>query len=179
MQLLTDWIITVGRIGISPIPKTFQEEAVKAKGKTASAIVVIALAQTTGYLVAYPLLGADIHLFVLVGGLFLYPITFLFFVFCLHVLYKKLFNRKKEHYEELLYLITALYLPFIIINTAGEIWANQIVIWASWGIFLFLIGVILKTITKLNVWQTALVVFLGAILAFAGLYCIPFFSSVL
>jgi len=111
----------------------------------------------------------------------LIPIDFLFFVFCINLLYMRLFNRKKDYYNELLYLIVASFIPFIaILSLLAQVpILGEILFWTMLVYSLVLTVLAVKAVTKLEFGQSVLVVFLGSILAIGGFFCFPaFFASI-
>jgi hypothetical protein len=114
VDILRDWLITIGMIIIKPLPQTFITESKKAKGKLLSSILWLVLA----------VIALNVHDFFVRGNFsvslllfmaLLIPLDFLFFVFCINMLYMRLFNKKQDYYSELLYLIVAILIPFITI----------------------------------------------------------------
>lgn len=181
MDVLRDWLFTMSAIMIKPFPQTFIIESKKAKGKFSSATIWL----------VFIVISINIHVllvqnafsvFVLVFTILFLPLVFLFFVFCIHILYKRLFNRKKDCYTELLYLIVGIFTPCILIlvlfNQVPIF--GEILFWATLLYTLFLTIVAVKAITKLKIWQSITVVILGSVLAIAGFFCIPiFFLSIM
>ena len=116
---------------------------------------------------------------VIVKSILFMPIVALFFVFCVHRLYQKLFGRKKNHYDELLYLIVGSYVPFVLVSIFIALipGVGKILFRITMNYPLILVVIAVKAITKLKVWQSIVVVGLGALLAMAGSLMIPLFIT--
>jgi hypothetical protein len=176
MDVLKDWLVTFGMIIIKPLPQTFLMESEKAKGKFTSAFIwlvfVVILMNIHVFLVRKTFL-IPAFLFTI---LFL-PIVFLFFVFCIHMLYKRLFKRKKDYYTQLLYLIVGIFVPFTIIYVcfAQIPVVGEVLFWTTLIYTLILTVVAVTAVTKLKIWQSIAVVLLGSVLAIDGFFCIPAF----
>jgi hypothetical protein len=180
VDTLRDWLITIGMIIIKPLPQTFITESKKAKGKLLSSILWLVLA----------VIALNVHDFFVRGNFsvsvllfmaLLIPLDFLFFVFCINMLYMRLFNKKQDYYSELLYLIVAILIPFItILSFLVQIPVlGDILFWTTLIYSLILTVLAVKAVTKLEYWQSVTTVVLGSALAMAGFFCIPaFFLSI-
>jgi hypothetical protein len=178
MEILKDWFITFGKILVRPSPNTFREEAEKANGKLISSILWVVFSVIFTHSFNYIVHGTYQDAFMIVATILFVPIAFLFMVFCIHFLYQRLFHRKKDHYDEILYLAVAIFVPFgILPEFISLIPALNV----SWLTFVFIIYQVLlliiavKAITNLRVWQASVVVVLGVIVGAAGFICIPAF----
>ena len=174
MDEIKDWFMTFGRIIENPFPTTFLVEAKKAKGKFAGAIAWI----------AFVAVFAEANVLILIErfsvsrilkALLFAPIVFIFSVFCIHMFYQKFFGRKKYYYEELLYLIVGIFVPFML---ASILASNIPIIGVVVSLMILAYAVILtviavKAITKLKIWQSVIVVFSGLVVAAIGYFVIP------
>ena len=176
MAIFQDWLLTFYRIIVSPLPRTFINEAKKAKGKFPSAVLWLTLAVLIADAIIYFATGYFPVSRILMSLIFL-PIIFLVFVFSLDILYKKLFDRKKSYYDELLYLVVGVYTPFSVISSLTSLIpkVGQILSWILFVYPLLLVILLLKSLTNLKFWQASVVVSLGTILTLGSLFCIPAF----
>ena len=101
----------------------------------------------------------------------------LFFVFCLHLLVKRLFHRKQDHYEQILYLSAGIMLPFMALNilTARIPFVGLILSWVVVVYILGLMAIAIKAVTDLKAGQAISVVLLGSLMAGVGFLCITVF----
>jgi hypothetical protein len=174
MNEMKDWVTTFGVIVAKPFPATFIAEAEKAKGKFNSAVAWVALVAVileVNYLIA---LGHFSLSRILKAVLFV-PIVFIFSVFCIHMFYQRFFGRKKDYHEELLYLIVGIFVPFTLAATfvAYIPRIGEFLSWMAVGYAIILTVIAVKAITKLKVWQSAIVVFSGLVVAIIGYFVIP------
>lgn len=173
-----DWLSTMGKMIVQPTPKTIREEAKKAKGKSTSAYFLLVI-----LFILFTLFRFYLNLFdpqrdlygTIVIGLIL-PVVFFFYVFCVNLLYKRLFKRNKDYMEALLYLMAAIFFVMFILNILVSFipYGNYI----SWAVFvyMFYLNVLsLKTLTNLKVWQAVITIMLAALLGIPGILCIPAF----
>ena len=174
METIKDWLQTFGMIIIKPLPNTYITEAKKAKGKFPSAVawLVIYAVAINAYVYLQPQ-----HYFspsTMLVSILILPLVFLLFIFSLHQLYKNLFGRKKDYYDELLYLTVGNFVPFILINlaVASIPKVNTIVSWAALFYPLILTIIALMAITKLKLWQSIVIVILASLVASVGFFCI-------
>jgi hypothetical protein len=174
MEVLNDWLITFGMIAIKPLPETFVIESKKAKGKFSTAIAWVAIVAVLIDIQTMLIKNYFSVSKILKSVLFM-PIVVLFAVFSIHWLYQRLFGRKKDLYSELLYLIVGIFVPFVVISFL----VNQIPIigealfWITLAYPLILTVIAVKTMTKLKIWQSVLIIFLGSVVAVIGYFVIP------
>lgn len=182
MTTLTDWLGTFLNILIKPSANTFREEAKKAKGKTISAY---------SWLVLLFLVSAVINDYITHGGITDYlrwyaviiaslvlPLGFLFFIFVLHTLYKKLFNRKKELHSEFLYIITAILFIAVLINSLTIFLPAPFMTYAGHLInayIVFMMIFAIKALTNMKVWQSIVTIVLSILIGGLGFICVPVF----
>jgi hypothetical protein len=177
MNELKDWLGTFGKIVMKPLPKTFVAEAAKAKGKFQSAVAWLVFAAIAINIYVFLLPDHYFSLFVLLASIIIVPIVFLFFVFCVHLLGQRLFDRRKDHYSELLYLAVGIFVPYVFLDfliTSLPIVGDTLsLVTPLYPLVLTVIAVV--AITKLKTWQSIVVVSLASVLATAGAFCIPVF----
>ncbi len=177
MTTLFDWLTTIGMIFIKPFPKTFLSESGKAKGKLPSAIAWIVLIVISFHLLLYIAYRFVYPVFTILASILLVPVIFLFYVFCVHILYKRLFHRKADHYDELLYLMVSIFVPFtlvaillLLIPKVGSALSIISMIYA-----VMLVAIAVKTITKLSIAKALITVIFGTLIALLGYILIPAF----
>lgn len=177
MKELKDWLVTFWKVLTRPLPDTFIQEAEKADGKLLSVwgwLVFVYLSVLLGVYFTYgrlPPVPAMLLLFML------FPLVFLVFVFGIHLVSQKVFHRKKNHYNQLLYLMTAIFVPFTIVDLFVGYLPNVGVY--LHGVIVFymvaLMVVAVKTIVKLRAWESIVTILLALLLAAGGMVCIPIF----
>jgi hypothetical protein len=177
MDNLRDWLITFSMIVIRPFPQTFITEAKKAQGKFSSAIVWLVAIVIATHLSSYLVFQRMSHPATILLSILFIPIAFLFFVFCLHRLYQLLFGRKKELYQEFLYLTVGIFVPFILLNLCVSFLpeVGEILSWVTLLYPIVLTFLAVKAITNLRFWQSIVIVLLSLLLATAGFFLIPAF----
>jgi hypothetical protein len=174
MDVIKDWLITFGMIMIKPSPQTFVIESKKAKGKFLTALAWVAFA-AIAIDIQTLIINNYFSISKILKSLLFMPIVVLFSVFCIHLLYQRLFGRKKDLYSELLYLIVGVFVPFVLIS----IFVNHIPVvgemlyWVVLAYPLILTIIAVKTITKLKVWQSIVIVFLGSVVAVISYFIFP------
>jgi hypothetical protein len=177
METLKDWLVTFGKIIIRPSAGTFRTEAKKAKGKLGSAIAWIVLQTVAYHLINFVARGFTDPMDSVFAMLFIFPIEFIFFVFCLHLMGKRLFHLEQDHYEEIVYLMAGILLPFMsfsyLVGLLPDI--GTILGWAITMYIPVLMVIAIKAVTRLRVGQTIVVVVLSVLLAGVGALCIPLF----
>lgn len=177
MDILKDWLTTFWKVIIKPTPETFIEESKKAQGKLSTAIAWLVFSILFDFLFSY---FAHQFLFppaIIIGMVMFFPIAFLVFVFFIHLFYQRLFRRKKDLYSEFLYLSVGVMTPISLINLLVPLIPNVGLALAAivWVYLFVLIVIAVKAVSKLNVWQSTLTVFLGLLFASLGFLCIPAF----
>ncbi len=174
METIKDWLDTFSMIITKPSPQTFVIESRKAKGKFASAVAWIALTAVVVQLTIYNL-GDFFSLFKLIKAFLFTPIVFIFFIFCIHTFYQRFFGRKKYYDEELLYLAVGIFVPFVIVGflTMYIPVVGRALSWIALAYPVILTVIAVAAITKLKIWQSAIVVFSGLIAATIGYFIIP------
>jgi hypothetical protein len=174
MDDMKDWLTTFGMIVTKPFPATFIAEAEKAKGKFKSAIAWVALVSFVLEL-NYLIVIGHFSLSGILKAILFVPIVFIFSVFCIHMFYQRFFGRKKDYHEELMYLIVGIFVPFTLASViVGYI--PVIGMPVSWVVLVYaviLTVIAVKTIAKLKIWQSAIVVFSGLVVAVIGYFVIP------
>jgi hypothetical protein len=177
METLKDWLVTFGKIIIRPSAGTFRTEAKKAKGKLGSALAWIVALTIAYHLINYVARGYNDPIDYVLSTLFIVPIEFIFFVFCIHLLSKRIFHRKQVFYEEIVYLMAGILIPFMSINfLVGLI--PDIGSILNWAVILYipvLMVIAINAVTSLSLGQTIVVVVLSLVLAGVGAFCIPLF----
>ena len=177
METLKDWLVTFGKIIIRPSAGTFRTEAKKAKGKLGSAIAWVVALTIAYHLINYVVRGCTDPIDYVLSTLFIVPIQFIFFVFCIHLLGKRLFHLKQNHYEEIVYIMGGILLPFMSINyLVGLI--PDIGSILNWPVILYipvLMVIAINAVTNLKVGQTIVVVVFSLVLAGVGALCITLF----
>ncbi len=170
MEVAKNWLVTFSRIIIRPLPQTFVVESQKAKGKFTSAMAWIAL---TAVIVQF--LSGSFSLSKLIKAFLFTPIVFLFFVFCMHAFYQRLFGKKKYYDEEMLYLSVGTFVPFVLVGflTTYIPVIGGVLSWIALAYPVILTVIAITAITKLKTWQSAIVVFSSLVLATIGYFIIP------
>src|SRR5690349_19072699 len=110
MEVLKEWFVTFWRIASRPRSDTFIEVAAYAPGKFPSAIAGLALTGVCAFALSqYVTHGGLLYetLFVVVIAM---PISVLVWVVCINLFYTRMFHRKRDHFEEMLYLTAAIYI---------------------------------------------------------------------
>ncbi len=176
MDDLKDWLRTFGRVVIRPLPSTFLEEAEKANRKFASAVGWLAFVVVVVHLYLFVVTRVPDTLLAALATVFLVPITFLFFVFCVHLIYRRLFRRKEDHYEELVYLLVGIFVPFVFVNLLVGVYVPSniplyVALIYTTGVMVVAVG----AITKLKLWQAALTIMLSLTVASLAFFCIGAF----
>ena len=153
---LKDWVGTFWRILISPTPRTFIEEAEKAKDKFTSAIgwtVFIAL-----YAYLLPLIkGPTFNFTLLIYSLLIFPLVIVLVPSATHFVLQRLFHQKKYIYDKILYIYTAILVLFqLIINPVTYFVPQNIALvlnyfFITYQLALFVIAT--KSIANIKYWQ--------------------------
>jgi hypothetical protein len=172
---LRDWFTTFGLVVTKPLPQTYVKEAARAKGKFSSAVAWLVF-----YAIAMILSAAiatrAFSVIVLLIAVLLYPIVVLLFIFFTRLLCMRLFSRKKDYYDELLYLTVANLVPFIVLGFLSAPFPKLVgpFFWIGLLYSLILTVIALKALTNLRYWQSAVTVLLAGVLASAGFFCVGF-----
>ena len=172
------WLISICLVFIKPIPATFRKISQDVKGVFGSSIAWIVF--ITGiFIVTIGQLGffKGGYLAQLIISIIVMPIWFLLFVYLLEYLNKRIFHQKKSWHDELLFSITIIYILTtvlelipIVLNYDNEILNLVLLIYP---IALLIISVF--SITKVNIWQSLVIVFVGSALSAGALLFIVFF----
>ncbi len=116
MQTLRDWLITFGMIIVRPLARTYVSEAAKSNGKFPSAVAWMVfyaiVLQVNGSLLGDQAFSVPLTLV----AILLLPLAILLFVFCLQFVYRRVFSRAEDHYDELLYLVVGNFVPFAVVS---------------------------------------------------------------
>ncbi len=176
MPTFLSWLETFGNILIRPTPHTFTTEAKKAGGKTATAIAWLVVTIVLFHLWAY-LVGSRFRSLTIAASILLFPIIFLFYTFCVHFLYTRLLHRTKYHYDEFLYLMVGIFVPYTLLASlvtpiprAGNYLSGLVM-----GLAVILTILAVKTVAHLKTWQSIAIVLLSTLLTIGGYLCIPTF----
>jgi hypothetical protein len=180
MSVLLDWITSFGKILGKPTPQTFRQEAEKAKGKTNSAFVLLFLFLPLSCVILhhffrFPCSPDDLPAEFIMSIFF--PLLFYFYVLFTNFLYKRLFKRKKDYVDELLYLYVIIFYLCYIFNVATS-YIPVIGFYLSWGTYLYFIILnilALRSLTKLKLWQSTITVIISLLIGLIGVILIPMF----
>ena len=174
MDDMKDWLTTFGMIVAKPFPETFIAEAEKAEGKFKGAVAWIALVAVI-LEVNYLITMGYFSLSRILKAVMFVPIVFIFSVFCIHMFYQKFFGRKKDYHEGLLYLTVGTFVPFALATIfVGYIPVIGVTLsWIAIAYAVILTVIAVKSITKLKVWQSAIVFFYGLVVSVIGYFVIP------
>ena len=177
MHIVTDWFVSIFKIFFFPTEKTFLEEAQKADGKFWGAVVWLVLLTLFGVWFLVFNFGATYNPFAILAIILLLPIIFLFYVFCIHLIYQRFFHRKKYVYNEILYLMVCIIAPITVVNSYAGLIPNFGTT-ASWVTILygaFLVIAAIRAVCKLTIPQSIAVFVFATILGGVGFFCIPTF----
>ena len=178
MDIFQDWLTTMYRVVVSPKPDTFITESKKANGNFTSAIFWLLFLTLIFHVFIYISSQYVFPISSIIVTLIFVPLVFLFYVFSVDLFYKRLFNRKKNYYNELLYLMTSIFSPFYIISLFTLLLPNKlgtILGWITTVYPILLVTLVLKSLVKLKFWQAITVILLATALAAGGVFCIPAF----
>ena len=182
-EILKDWLGTFWRILISPTPKTFIEEAEKAKNKFTSAIgwtVFIAF-----YAYFLPLIkGPTFNFTLLLYSLLIFPLVIVLVPSVTHFVLQRLFRQKKYLYDKILYIYAAILILFQLIINPITYFAPQKValvlnyFFIVYQVILFVIAT--KSIANIKYWQ-AIVTTICSFAAGAVIFicALPFITSIM
>ncbi|HNT54922.1 MAG TPA: hypothetical protein PKG95_09440 [Anaerolineaceae bacterium] len=176
-KTLADWLGTFWGVLHAPTRQTFLDEAQKAPGKFLSALLWVVFAVMvdalgTTLVNGYPL---SIGTF---GIIFIFaPIGFLCFVFCLDAMNRKIYGASKSRYDEFLYLITALFVPFMLLTFLLSLIpvAGAYLAWVIWLYPIFLLVQVIRALTRLKPAQAIILTALSILLGGTGAVCLPIF----
>lgn len=174
------WLYTFWRILIHPLPTTFIEEAKKAQNKLTVVVVWIEIGIALVYFLEFLATRYIPSLRTVLSAVIFLPIIFLFYVFSVNLVYMRVFHRRRNIYNELLYLMTSILLITIVFSSMFSFLPRTPIIFDYISFLPFLYGFILIIITvhavgKMKFWQATVTVFLSTVLAVAGFLCIPAF----
>ncbi len=177
LMILTDWLDTIWNLLAHPGPDTFQQEAKKAPGKLVSALIWVVAAVTVVALGTTLIYRLPLDLGTIAILWFFAPIAFLFFSFSLDVMYRKVYGAKQSLYDEFLYLITALLVPFMLLSFLLSLVpvAGPYLGWLIWLYPIFLLVQIIRALTRLKPGQAVALTVLSILLGGAGGFCLPLF----
>jgi hypothetical protein len=182
-ETMKDWLSTFWRVLASPTPKTFAEEAEKAKNKFSSAIGWAVFTAAYSYLVP-ALFGQAFDLVFLVIAILIFPIAIVLVPSATHFMLQHAFRRKQYLYDKALYIYTAIFVLFqIIIIPITYLVPSNIVsfvdyIFIAYQFVLFVMAV--KAIAKIKYWQAIVTVLVSAIIGALIFICsLPVITSLM
>ena len=175
---LKDWLGSVWKVMIFPFPRTFINEAQKAKGKTASAIVALLLLTIIVNLFNYVVLDHVFSPITILAALILAPIQTFFLAFWLDTICRKLFHFNTSYYDEYLYLAVVVAIVtqtlYTILNLIPFLQGNYLL--AAWYLYpILLLTIAVQSLTKVKIWQATVIVVLSTIFALIGFACVAIF----
>jgi hypothetical protein len=182
-ETLKDWLGTFWRILILPTPKTFVEEAEKAKDKFTSVIGWAVFIIIYSYLIA-AMAGYMFNFTILISGSLILPIVIVLIPSAIHFVLQRVFHRKQYLYDKVLYIFTSIVVLFQIIITPIIFWAPQSIasvisyIVIAYQFILFVISI--KSIANIKYWQATITVIVSLIIGGLIFICvIPFITSLM
>jgi hypothetical protein len=181
-ETIQDWLGTFWRILISPVPKTFVEEAEKAHDKFASAIGWAVFLAIYSYLVPI-LAGYTFNFTVFVLLLLILPLVVVLVPSTAHFMLVRVFHRKEYLYDKILYIFTAILVVFqLITNLTFFVPAkiapvlNSLLI--AYTAVLLIIAI--SAIAKIKYWQAVIVTFSSVVAgAFIFMCTLPLVTSLM
>jgi hypothetical protein len=177
MRATKEWLVAFWQVTYHPFPQTFLNISKNARGQFAGAmawlIFISIYAASFDYLSLLP--GADLDLFLLkvFAGSVAIPILVLFYVYWIRFFHRKVFHRNKECCDELLYVITIIYVVTVFLSKLMTFVpispeASMVIAYAY---LLVLAAVAVQAITKLHLWETIAAVISSFLLTIATYFC--------
>jgi hypothetical protein len=182
MASLKNWLNAFWRIPLKPFPKTISDVSSYARTNTWQQAVawsaIIALIYQLHYIfILKNPRPPNLSFWSSMMFIVVLPIELLFFVFWIHTLFHKVFKRKRDCYKELLFVITAIIVGLSLLTIPISL-IPQIGVWLGWAITIYQVLLVLlaiKTITKLMLWESIVVLIFSLLLTASIAVCLPLF----
>ena len=178
MVSLRKWLLSFWLVLVKPLPKTFRSITQDVKDIFGGSVAWITFITIVFFITIGQLGYYEGRIFVnLVVAVFLIPVWILLFVYLLHHFNQKLFHSEVYCYEELLYIIVVIYVVTTLINLMPIVFHfdNRLL---NLALIIYPLGLVIvgfKSITKVNIWQSTLNVFISLVISVVGFVFIGFF----
>lgn len=178
MVSIRKWLLSFLLVLVKPLPRTFRSITQDVKGSFGSSIAWITFI-TIVFFIAIGQLGYfEGRIFAnLVYAVLLIPICILLFVYLLHKFNQKLFHSEIYCYEELLYTTVVIFVLTTLINLVPIVFQIDKIL-LNWALVIYPIGLVIvgvKSITKVNIWQSTINVFISLAISVVGFVFLGFF----
>lgn len=174
---LVNWLESFWKVLVSPSSKTFIREAGKGNGKFGSSVAWLAFLAVYVFLSAVLLADASAYsLAVPIILIIVLPGSVVILTSAMHFVYQRFFHRKSYIYDALLYITTAILVPFEMIAIPLSLALPVEIGNPVFDIFLLyqlaLMIWAFAAISKLKIWQAVVTVLIGVIAGAFAFVCI-------
>jgi hypothetical protein len=177
LSTMAEWLAAFWKIIYKPLPQTFLDIAQNAKGKFSSCIAwlvfVAIFSELFNYIFFLPKNDFS-WLIPTLASVVAVPIEILFYVFWIRTFQRKVFHGETDYYNELLYVIVAIYVVMGVMSKFLALIPILLVAstWIAYAYFIILTMVAVRAITKLDLWKTIVTVLLSFLLAAGVALCV-------
>ena len=182
-EVLKDWLGTFWRILISPLPKTFVEEAEKAENKFTSALGWAAFIAIYSYVMPSIITRQVFNFTILALLLLACPLAIVLVPSATHFMLQRVFHRKEYLYDKVLYIYAAIIIVFeIFIDLTFFFPANiaSLISYLLRAYQLILLVIAIKAIANIRYWQAIATILCSAIVGVIIFACtLPVVTSLL
>jgi hypothetical protein len=171
------WFLDSLKVVFKPTQVTFDEVCQNAKGRFVESLVWIIITSSVINLLNHQISTGLIE--IVLWGLIIFPVGISLLVFWIHTVYQKVFRRKKNKHDELMYCVAMIFVATTWISFAishiPEV--SPFISRYMWIIQLVLGLLAVRSITKLNVWQSLITLLISLLLAAVSIGILPFCIS--
>ena len=167
------WFVDSLKVVFKPTQSTFDEVSRNAKGRFIESLVWIIITSSLINLLTHQI--STVLIVILLWGLIIFPVGISLLVFWIHTVYQKVFRRKKNKHDELMYSVAMIFVTTSWLST-GLFFIPEVgpIISQYMWIYQLILGFLaIRAITKLNIWQSFVTLVISVLLAVVSIAILP------
>jgi hypothetical protein len=168
-----NWLTAFARILVRPTLSTFTELAEDSTEKFQGLVFWLLVSSLISYSVGYLATRGGLSLPGAFLTIIIVPIGVLIWATCIHVIYQKVFKRKKDFHSELVYVLGCIAVIVLLLNTLVVL-LPAIGTYLGYATYLYGLGlaaIAVHSITQLKIWETITTVVVGSLLGLGAVIC--------
>jgi hypothetical protein len=174
---LKEWLTSFGKVLINPRPQTFREIADHSAGNLRAAVLWMVVFCCLLYLFSTLTTGVVLSPVPLLSFMLVIPTAILFWVFCMHFVYRLLFRGRFNLYDGLVCAAVCILIPVNLVRALLLVipFAGPLLSWLVIAYQVILVVVAVQAITHLKYLQAILAVVVSTLITASAIYLLSIF----
>jgi len=174
---IKEWLISFGKVLINPTPQTFREIASNSDRKFRAAVLWMVVFCCFLYLFSVLTSGVVLSTVPLLLFMLVIPSGILFWVFCMHLVYRLLFRGRFNLYDGLVCAAVCILIPVNLVRALLLVipFAGPLLSWLVIAYQVILVVVAVQAITHLKYLQAILAVVVSSLITAGAIYLLSIF----